>query len=515
MIRKGLVIAVILLIIGIAAAPTLDANITKNIKVKTTNNWIEEAKLLASDGEIYDEFGSNVAIDGKYAVIGAPKDDDNGNNAGGAYIYQRNGENWNQVEKLLASDGKEGDKFGDAVSINEDCIIIGARNDDDDIGDLAGSAYIYKHNGNNWTEEAKLIASDIDGGDKFGTSVDIYQDYAIIGAPGNDDNGSDSGSAYIFKRCGEKWIEMEKLLASDGGYDFNFGLSVAIERDTALIGAPHGYGATYVFRYNGANWFEETKLNASDGQVGDKFGWSVSLNNDYAVIGAIYDDDNGQNSGSAYIFNRGTLNWTEETKLLASDGDVDDVFGHSVSISGNYIIIGSPNDDDNGEYSGSAYVYRRNFSTWDEEKLLSSDGTAGDVFGDQVAIDGNYIIIAAREDDDIADNAGSAYIFKYPTDLSFVIEGGIGVRLSITNEDMIKSVGVDWEIQVYGGIFDLINKTADGIIDIESNEVAKVSSGIFIGLGLIDIKATVNENVKTAKGIELLIFSLIGTNQEL
>jgi hypothetical protein len=160
------------------------------------------------------------------------------------------------------------------------------------------------------TEVAKLLASDGAADDEFGESVAISGDYAIVGAYRDDDNGTDSGSAYVFERDGS------------------------------------------------GNWAEVTKLLASDGAADDDFGESVAISGDYAIVGAPIDDDNGTDSGSAYVFERdGTGNWTEVAKLLASDGATSDYFGTSVAISGDYAIVGAYLDDDNGTDSGSAYIF--------------------------------------------------------------------------------------------------------------------------------------------------------------
>ena len=167
---------------------------------------------------------------------------------------------------------------------------------------------MFKRSGKSWVEEAKITASDGAPDDHFGFLVSISGDYAVVGASSNDDNGSNSGSAYVFKRTGTTWAQEAKLLPSDGATE-------------------------------------------------DHFGASVSISGDYAVLGAWCDDDNGLSSGSAYLFKRSGTNWTQEAKLLPSDGAPGDNFGWSASISGDYSVLGAPFDDDNGLSSGSAYVY--------------------------------------------------------------------------------------------------------------------------------------------------------------
>jgi len=376
------------------------------------NAWLEEDKLLPTDGADGNNFGFSVSIDGDYGVIGAYKDDDNGNKSGSAYIFTRQDSNWSQQAKLLASDGESNDRFGWSVSISGDYAIIGAYGDADD-GYYSGSIYIFTRQDSNWSQQAKLLASDGNIGDFFGWSVSISSDYAIIGAYGDDDNGSSSGSAYIFKRLDSNWSQQAKLLASDGVSGDRFGWSVSIDEDYAIIGAHNsdGYhGSTYIFKRTDSTWAEEQKMTTS-GIEG--FGYSVSIDGDYVIVGAPLDGDNGHYSGSAYVFKRLGSNWSQQAKLLASDGDADDNFGASVSIDGFHTIIGAEGNDDNGNKSGSAYIFKRLGSNWFQQaKLLASDGEAGDNFGASVSIDGNYTLIGAYNDDDNGENSGSGYVFN-------------------------------------------------------------------------------------------------------
>ncbi len=364
-------------------------------------SWSEQHKLTASDGTPKDHFGWSVSIHGDYAIIGAYYDDDKGDGFGSAYIFKRTGTTWKEEQKLTASDGKMWDFFGWSVSIYGNYAIIGAPDDLD-----IGSAYIFKRTGTNWTEEQKLTASDGTPQNYFGHSVSIYENYAIIAAG--------YGSAYIFKRTGTTWKEEQKLTASDGEY-------VSIDGSYAIIGAPSDdndnrveTGSAYIFKRTGTTWTKKKKLIASDGASGDCFGSSVSINGDYAIIGAGYEDSHGDGSGAAYVFKRTGTTWKEEQKLTASDGRFWDHFGSSVSIYGNYAIIGAYHGFRNGGRAGSAYIFKRTGTTWTEEqKLIASDGAYHDFFGYSVSIAGNYVMIGADGDDnENGASAGSVYVFK-------------------------------------------------------------------------------------------------------
>ena len=376
---------------------------------------INEFKITASDGAVRDEFGFSVSISGDYAVVGAIWDDDNGDFSGSAYVFIRNGTSWVQEAKLLPSDGARNDEFGYSVSISGDYAVVGARFD----GSRSGSAYVFKRAGTSWTQEAKLLPSAGSGGN-FGASVSISGDYAVVGALFDDDNGDRSGSAYVFKRAGTSWTQEAKLLPADGAADDRFGNSVSISGDYAVVGAVMtdpfsvgGSGSAYVFKRTGTTWTQEAKLLASDGAAGDAFGSSVSISGDYAVVGAKGDDDNGSGSGSAYVFKRSGTSWQQEAKLLPSDGAAEDYFGLSVSISGDYAVVGAYRDDDNGGSSGSAYLFKRTDTSWVQEaKLLAFDGVGGDFFGYSVSISGDYAVVGARGDADNGDESGSAYLYS-------------------------------------------------------------------------------------------------------
>jgi len=376
-------------------------------------NWTEIQKLLPSDGAASDYFGYSVSLDGDTALIGAYYDEDNGEHSGSAYVFTRTGTTWAQQAKLLASDGTAYDLFGSSVSLSGDTALIGAV--DDDNGVDSGSAYVFTRTGTTWTQQAKLLASDGAADDLFGYSVALSGDTALIGAVCDDDG---RGSAYVFARTNTTWTLQQKLLSPDGTINDFFGGSLSLSGDTALISV-HGdddngaqSGSAYVFTRSGTTWAQQAKLLASDGAAIDYFGYSVSLSGDTALIGADGDDDNGVDSGSAYVFTRTGTTWAQQAKLLASDGAVYDSFGWSVSLSGDTALIGTPFDDDNGNSSGSAYVFTRIGTSWIQSaKLLAADGAAADRFGWRVSLSGNTALFGVRWDEDNGVNSGSAYMF--------------------------------------------------------------------------------------------------------
>lgn len=391
---------------------------------------VEIVKLLTSDGANEDYFGNAVDIDGDRVIIGVHRDDFNGVDSGSAYIFVRKNNEWVQSAMGFPPGGSaRGDRYGISVAISGDTAVVGAYGDDDN-GSLSGAAHVLRFLNNQWNLYYKLEAFDGAAGDLFGYSVDIHEETIIVGSYSDDStNGSASGAAYIFTPIDGSWIIQRKLVASDAAEGDLFGYSVAINGDTALIGSRRdddngtNSGSAYVFTRIGNTWTQEAKLLSSDGDAHDRFGFSVSLNNDTALIGAHHDDDLGLDSGSAYVFTRQGTTWTQQAKLLPSDGVLGDQFGESVSLSHNTAIIGAPFTHTNGESSGSAYVFKRTGNTWSQQsKLAPNDGTTGDLFGRSVSIDDTTLVAGAAFDDDNGHNAGSAYIFDLaptmPADLN-------------------------------------------------------------------------------------------------
>jgi hypothetical protein len=333
------------------------------------------------------------------------------------------------LPKITADLPQVAAQFGYAVDVDGDVAIVGAPLEDD--GGIAdrGAAYVFRFTAAGaWVLEARLIAADGAAGDRFGVSVAIGGDDALIGAPFRDASGiADRGAAYVFRRTAPgTWEATAVLLAADGAVNDNFGSAVALGGDDALIGAPFrdaagiaDRGAAYVFRRTDPDTWEVTAvLLAADGAVGDNFGSAVALGGDDALIGAPFRDVSGiADRGAAYVFQRtapGT--WDAAATLLAADGAVDDRFGSAVALGGDAALIGAPLRDVSGiADGGAAYVFRRTAADiWEATAtLLAADGATGDRFGHSVALGGDDALIGAPFDDrdGIADQ-GSAFHFR-------------------------------------------------------------------------------------------------------
>ena len=355
------------------------------------------ATRLADDGNNGDQFGGTVAISGDYALVGAASDKV-GTNAsqGSAYVFVRNGNTWSQQAKLTASDGAAFDKFGWSVAISGDYALVSAYTDDIGANVNQGSAYVFMRDGTNWTQQAKLTAGDGAANDEFGSSVSISGDYAVVGASKDDVLATvNQGSAYVFLRNGTNWNQQGKLTAGDGAASDELGISVVISGSHVIAGVPRddinanvNQGSAYVFVRNGNTWSQQEKVVASDGAANDEFGTSVALSGDNALVGA---DGLNLNQGTVYSFVRFGNDWLETVKLHVGNGSSNNRFGSSVSISGDYAIVGAPNR--NGDtYQGAVYLFRRTGSTWFEVRFIT-DTAPYTQNGHSVAIsNGSFII---------------------------------------------------------------------------------------------------------------------------
>ncbi|GEM_PF-6885933 len=323
------------------------------------NTWDDGTRLYAAGGQ------NVVAIDGDYVVSGSKS---YSSNTGKVKVFHRTDSGWGTGVAVDNPNGGAGagDYFGCSVGINGDYIVIGAEGDGS--ASHPGAAYVHHRNGiNSWGEEVKLVepAEYAAVESHFGNSVDISGNYVIVGAELADVNATDTGSAYIFYRTGgNDWSSVVRLVASDGEANDRFGSSVAIDGDYAVVGAvlethlANEEGAAYVFHRTGENsWDSGFKLIAPDALGIDNFGSSVAIDGNYIAIGSRYNSELGNHAGAVYIFKRtGTNEWAFSRKILAPDGSEDDRFGWSVGISGSYVIGGADMNDVKGFNAGVSYV---------------------------------------------------------------------------------------------------------------------------------------------------------------
>lgn len=368
-------------------------------------------KLLPPSVTDYDYCGASGSLssDGTVALVGSYGD---GSQPGGAvYVYRLSDSGWVLSDTLTAEDAAAGDHFGFSLQLSPDgnTAFVGATGD-------AGAVYVFTYDGTSWAQTQKLTASDGASGDYFGYSLAITPDssLAVIGAWLDDDNGTDSGSVYIFSASGGIWSQSDKLVPDDGAANDNFGASVACCADgsTLLIGsrcdddAGSNSGSAYVFSRIGRGWYQSAKLMASDAGAGDSFSKAIALSSDgsTAVISAWVNDEAGSDAGAVYVFTGSDSTWTEQRQILPSDDEVDyGNFGRTISLSedGSLMLVG-------GEYRSVANLYQGSGSSWSLKASLPTGGFQS------VALsgDGKTALTGSWSDSENGTRAGAAFAYQ-------------------------------------------------------------------------------------------------------
>lgn len=461
----------------------------------------QQAYLKPSNAQTGDQFGNAVAVSGSTVVVGAWLEDSNatgvnGNqannsleNAGAAYVFVRNGSTWTQQAYLKASNTGLQDAFGFSVAISGDTIVVGAPLEDSNATGVngnqasnafpdAGAAYVFVRSGTTWSQQAYLKASNSDPGDQFGFSVAISGETIVVGGPledsnttainGNQANNSalNAGAAYVFVRSGSTWSQQAYLKPFNTDAGDQFGQQVAIDGDTAVVGAIFedsnavgvngngadntqiSSGAAYVFVRNGTTWSQQAYLKASNTQAGDRFGEAVGVSGDIVVVGAPFEDsdsslangdqtsNNLADSGAAYVFGRSGSAWVQQAYLKAPIARAQSNYGNAVAVEGGLVAVAARLEGTNStgvsgpqgnflaEQSGAAYLYARVGSAWCSVAFFKASNTGtDDVFGTSIAMAEGILVVGAPGEDSIspiingdqgnnlATNAGAAYVF--------------------------------------------------------------------------------------------------------
>lgn len=401
-------------VLGLMVGPVAAAEVSHTTKGDQT----ALLKLVASDGMPSDRFGVSVSVSGDTALVGAPVDD---GERGAAYVFTRVDGAWVEQAKLVASDGRSLRKFGYSVALSGDTAVIGGTTAviagaQVHADPTPGSAYVFERVGDTWFERAKLTARNGSTGDDFGNSVAVSGDTVVVSAGGI----GVGGVVYVYVRKAGAWLQQAELTASDAAAGDRFGVSsVAVSGDTVVVGVPFDdvgssidQGSVYVFTRDGARWTQEDHLTAPEGAAGDNFGFSVSISSQTLVVGARLDDvGTNADQGSAYVFSRVGRTWTQQAHLIAADGSGKDEFGRSVGVSGDTAIVGAMRDKSDNvteQQEGAAYVFTRKGATWTEAtKLVAAEG----LFGLSAAISRGTAVIGAG----FADlHAGAAYVWEEP-----------------------------------------------------------------------------------------------------
>lgn len=393
----------------------------------TRKSATQQARLIAEDGTAGDSFGYGVAIFGNTALVGAYSEDIGDNiDQGAVYVFSWDGSHWTQQAKLVDPNGAAQDYFGISVALSGDTALVGAFGADTAGNVAQGSACIFTRSGGLWTLQTTLAAVDAAEDDLFGFSVALVEGAALVGAPGKTIGvNANQGAAYVFSGASGTWQQQAMLVSNDGDVADLFGSSVAMFSGTAIVGAYLGdaagvqdSGTAYVFSNAAGPWTQQAKLVAADGAAGDQFGVSVAIGRNTALVGAsLADSTNNPDQGSAYVFTRAGTTWTQHAKLFADDGIAFAQFGVSVALSGGQALVGAPGDNEN---KGAAYLYRRDETVgWHRRDVLTAnDGEPQDYFGISVAAHGDIALAGAFVDQvDSTPAQGSTYVFDGLNDL--------------------------------------------------------------------------------------------------
>jgi hypothetical protein len=306
--------------------------------------WVSETTLLAPSAAGGDQYGHAVAVGGTILVVGAYDAD---GNAGAAAVYRRTGASWVFEEELTASDGDAGDQFGWSVATDGTRVLVGARSDENDGTMPVGSAYVFRHDGAAWVEEAKLVDPNGATLDLFGDAVTIDGTTALVGAPNDQGPGVGAGAAHVFERTGNAWSHLVELKASDASSSERFGASLALAGDVAAVGAylmSGASGAVYVFRYATGAWGETQKLTASDEEAQAEFGFEVAISAGGEVLAVGAPGDGGNGAGAAYLFADDGSDWSETTKVAPYGALPGARFGTSVAATAQRAVVGAPRE---------------------------------------------------------------------------------------------------------------------------------------------------------------------------
>lgn len=453
----------------VVGAPYTDSPATNSgaayVFTRGANGWDQQAKLTASDGAAEDQFGWSVGISGNTVIVGAPYADASKADSGAVYVFVRNNAGAWSFERKLVGEANEGDQFGGSVAISGDNAVIGARYHDG-AGEDAGAAYVFHRNGPSWARQNLLIPPDASAVDQFGWSVAIDGSLLVVGSPGDDDLGSLSGSAYVYRQQSNGfWTQQAKLTDADGREEDQFGMSVGVSGNTIVVGAPYGIKDTnstfrsgtvciFVRDVSGA-WTRQFRSYRPFGSEGDYYGRFVGVSGDYVIIGAFGHDlsTSQTDAGSADVLFRTGSTWRLLKRLTAADAAKQNYYGTSVAISGTTAMVGSPGavgsagavyaidlslpDDHFGLHvdvdgdvavvgaldhdtagasnAGAAWVVRRNNLLWRiEQRLAKANPAAQDRFGVAVGVSGNRIAVGADFDDEAGlTNCGSVTVFEY------------------------------------------------------------------------------------------------------
>jgi hypothetical protein len=378
-----------------------------------------ETRLETQGLASYAGYGTHVAVCGDRVVVGAAGAVVQGVRSGAAYVFVQENGVWTMEAELRPADPVNDSRFGYAVDLSGDTIVVGAYGDAQ-YGMYAGAAYVFVRDPSGWIQQAKLTASDAHSWLQFGDPVAIDGDRLVVGAFADSVSANYSGAAYVFLRQAGQWQQETKLKAGVPRANAYFGFALAIQGNAIGVGAPFSnlganpyVGSAYVFELIDGLWTQTAELWADNPASYQMLGWSVALDTNTLVAGAPMSSVVVAGSGVAYLFHGDGTGWSQTATLAADDATSGDWFGYSVAIQNDVLAVGASQDKTFGNQSGSVYLFSRDSAGWSQTMELSaSDISPGDRFGYGIGFDGSALVVGAPyKAVDGAPGAGAAYVF--------------------------------------------------------------------------------------------------------
>ncbi|NNE68049.1 MAG: hypothetical protein HKN33_15915 [Pyrinomonadaceae bacterium] len=362
--------------------------------------WSQVGRFLPYDGQEDDLLGRAMDIDGDTLLISAV-DDDLGTDSGSIYEFTRTSNGWYPREKIYLFGSTGGEQFGSALDLEGDTLVVGAPSNDPN-GNLSGSAHVFRRSGQTWQFPAHLLPSDGSEGARFGNAVAIDGNTIAVGAFTDGEAGTGAGAVYVFTFDGFAWIEQQKIIGSDTEADDRFGTSLALQGDTLLIGSPrddqagNNAGAVYFYELDNGSWTFRSKSFSANQEPSGEFGTSLAISGSYFVAGAPGENIVAGLEGGAHVYVKGTNQWFRHADLFPSQADIGQKFGESVSIRGGYIVVGAREESSLGSAAGAAFVFRRRGDIWTRDYKLVPNGLSEfDTFGETVVLGNNEVFVGA------------------------------------------------------------------------------------------------------------------------
>ena len=387
--------------------------------VSLAQQWTQDQHLLRANPQSNSYFGNAVAIEGNTIAVGAYRENAPGPNSGAVHLFERTADGWELQQQVVPNQTENGSEFGISVALDEDILLVGAWAYDGPETN-SGAAFVYVRSGTTWNLQQVLTDPNGQSGDRFGWSVDVCGDLAIVGAPRDDTNFADDGSAVVFQRSGSFWSWLKTLVSVNPEEDGDFGWSVACSGERFVVGAPKeddmgiDSGAAFVFDCEEPS---EHQLFSSTTTAHDNYGWDVDIDGDRVVVGAPFEGSNSDGAVASFVRDAGAGLWLFEAR--ANPGAPTQVrLGQSVALDGERLIAGAPQDDLVGDRGGAVYAFRLESSTWVSDDidplppLCAAEGSSNDRFGCDVGLSDSTCVVGARLHDKALTDEGVAFTFE-------------------------------------------------------------------------------------------------------